>query len=98
MMDVRIKATARIAVACTSAVHHNRVHVKVTTTLSLDTSFVNVAYRKNGVRDQGHAGVIWRVEAFCDKVGRLRVDVRHSLSLDMSNSLFKFTFLILHKY
>ena len=84
------KATARIAVACTSAVHQNRVHVIVTTTLSLDTSFFNVAYRKNGVRDYGHAGVLWRVEAFCDKGGRLRVQVRHSVSLDMFNSLFKF--------
>ncbi|KAH8633105.1 centromere/microtubule-binding protein CBF5 [Alternaria alternata] len=32
----------------------------------------------------------WRVEAFCDKGGRLRVDVRYSLLLDMFNSLFKF--------
>jgi predicted RNA-binding protein (TIGR00451 family) len=43
------KATARIAVACTSAVHQNRVHVIVTTTLSLDTSFFNVAYRKTAL-------------------------------------------------
>jgi hypothetical protein len=38
----------------------------------------------------GMPAFFWRVEAFCDKGGRLRVDVRYSLLLDMFNSLFKF--------